>query len=859
MEFVLNGKKEKFTGDENTSLLSFLRDDKKIMSPKDGCSGQGSCGACTVALNGSGALACSTPMKKVSGGKIETTEGMDEAWKNAFARAFVEKGGVQCGFCTPGFVMRAKILYAQNPDPSREEVIKAINKNLCRCTGYIKIIDSILFAFKLIREGAKEAASPSLTGKIGSRHPKYDSYKTVLGMRSFVCDLQEEGMLFGALKMSDHPRARVKKIDTKNALALNGVIAVYTAKDIPGQRHIGLIVPDWPLMVAENEETRYVGDVLCGVVATSAQVARLAVTLISTEYEVLEPTVDIKNAMKAGAPLIHKNGNILSVCAITRGDADKALAESDFTASGTFTTQTIEHAFIEPEACLAKPWLKDGEKGICVYSQGQGAYEDRRQIAQILGLPEKRVKVIQVANGGGFGGKEDLTVQGHAALMSWLTQKPVKVSLTRDESILMHPKRHPFIMDYTVGCDKKGNLTALKADILADTGAYASVGMKVVERGVGHASGAYHVPHVALTGKAVYTNNIPNGAMRGFGVNQVTFAMESLIDELCEKGGFDRWQFRYDNAIADGKLTATGQKIQGGAGLKQTLLAVKDDFYAAKYAGIACGIKNTGIGNGMPDIGRAKIVIESASKVILHHGWTEMGQGVHTMALMTLCEETGINPEIIEVRVDTENDVVCGMTTASRATSLVGNAVINAAIQLKNDLTNSTLDELVGKSYHGQWRCDFTVKPGQPDTSDLPTHFSYSYATQVVTLNDKGRIDKVYAAHDVGRIMNPTLFEGQVEGAVHMGLGYAIREKLELERGRPKSTLLAQCQMLKASHMPEVNVRGVEVKDPHGPYGAKGVGEIGLVPTAGAVAGALYQYDHVKRYALPLNEMRLIR
>jgi aldehyde oxidoreductase len=373
----------------------------------------------------------------------------------------------------------------------------------------------------------------------------------------------------------------------------------------------------------------------------------------------------------------------------------------------------------------------------------------------------------------------------------------------------------------------------------------------VLERTAGHATGAYHVPAVDIDALAVYTNNVPCGAMRGFGVNQSAFAMESCVDELCRQGGFDRWQFRWDNAIAVGRMTATGQIIEGGAGLRATLEAVKEQFYAAKIAGLACGIKNTGIGNGVNDAALVRISVLAPDRVLLDHGWTEMGQGVHTVALQALCTETGIDPRFVQVQVDTASGQEAGMTTASRATSLVGNAAIDAAKKLAADLKTHTLAELVGRRYEGSWICDWTTAPEA--VTDAPiTHYSYSYATQLVILDDDGQIEKIVAAHDAGKIFNPTLFEGQIEGSLHMGLGYAISEDLPMEGGHFKSTRLRQCGILRAKEMPELEVIGVEEPDLYGPYGAKGVGEIGLVPTAGAVANALYQFDGVRRTKLPM-------
>jgi len=484
------------------------------------------------------------------------------------------------------------------------------------------------------------------------------------------------------------------------------------------------------------------------------------------------------------------------------------------------------------------------------------AVDAELQVAAVLGLPRERVHVELVANGGAFGGKEDLTVQAHAALYALLLHEPVMVALSREESLRVHPKRHPMTLRYALGCDDRGRLTALVADILADTGAYASVGMKVVERALGHSAGAYVVPNVRVRGRAVYTNNLPCGAMRGFGVPQVTFAVEGCIDELCAQGGFDRWQFRYDNAIRDGERTITGQRLDAGVGLRRTLEAVREDFTSARYAGIACGLKNVGVGNGKPDIGRCKLSIVAPGRVVLHHGWSEMGQGLSTVAIQALCQETGLSPSQCEVRVETAEEVRAGMTTSSRGTSLLGHGIIAASKFLSADLARYPLAELVGREYRGEWACEDTTAP-EDETDEPVTHYSYGYATQVVLLDDEGRIGRVLAAHDVGRVINPVQLEGQLEGSIHMGLGYALSEELRLEQSRLVSDKLGRCGVLRAWQMPAVEVRLLEVPDPRGPFGAKGVGEIGVVPTAAAVASALRAYDGIQRTTLPIAEDRL--
>jgi xanthine dehydrogenase molybdenum-binding subunit len=848
MKFILNGEATLYEGDPELPLLTYLRDQKEILSPKNGCAPQAACGACVVDLNGKAVLACVTPMKKVGDGRVTTIEGLGKYRQDVFANTFVGHGGVQCGFCIPGIVMQSNALINKNPNPTRADIEQALTPNLCRCTGYKKIIDAVSAAAEAIRK-EEEVPVPVGDGRIGSRQPKYRARDLVLGQHHYVDDIRIDGMRHGALRFSDHPSATVQHIDTAAAAALPGVLGVYTAKDVPGTRTLGLIRHDWPLMIAEGETTRYIGDVLAIVAAETEEIARTAVELIDVEYsDILEPLTDPFVALREDSRKIHENGNILSRSATSRGDVDAARAASAFVAQGHFETQRIEHGFMEPEAAIAIP----GDGGIELLSQGQGIYDDREQIAGMLGLPQSKVRVTLVPNGGGFGGKEDLTVQGHAALLAWLLQAPVKVRLTRDESIMMHPKRHPIWMDYEIGCDEQGKLTFVKVNFVGDTGAYASVGMKVLERSAGHATGAYHVPVTDVEATAVYTNNIPCGAMRGFGVNQAIFGLESLIDDLCEQGGFDRWQFRYDNALTDGDMTATGQVIESGAGVRATLLAVKEQYEAAKYAGLACGLKNTGIGNGMPDESTARITIVAADKIIIDHGWTEMGQGVNTIAAQVVCQETGLDPALMEVRIDTAGETLAGMTTASRATSLVGNSLIDACRGLKEDLSTHALADLVGNVYLGKWVVDWTTKPGAM-VEKVYTHYSYSYATQLVVLDEDGQVAKITAAHDAGKIFNPMLFEGQLEGSLHMGLGYAISEDLPMENGRLKSTRLRQCGILRAKETPEFEVIGVEVADPYGPYGAKGVGEIGLVPTAGAVANALYQFDGIRRTKLPLE------
>jgi aldehyde oxidoreductase len=850
IELILNGRPARHFGDGGMSLLTWLREEQGIVSAKDGCSGQGACGACLVEVDGRPTLSCRTPMAKVAGKAVVTIEGFEPGLRDTLARAFVKQGAIQCGFCTPGFLSRTKILLENNSRPDRAEIKKALGANLCRCTGYAKIIDAVILAAEALADGREIVLSEELSqGGVGTSRPKQQGCETALGQRPFIDDMRFDGMVHGALKFSEHPRARILAIRTTKAENFPGVLRVFTVADIPGDRMTGVIYRDWPLMVAEGEVTRYQGDVLAGVVAESETAARSACGLIEVDYEVLEPVVDVDDAL-TDRIRVHQQGNLLALTEFKRGgDTAAVFARSAHVVSGRYRTQLTEHAFLETECCIARP-LAEGT--IQVYTQSQGIYEDRHAIASLLGLAKDKIVATLVPCGGAFGGKEDLTVQGHAAVFAYHLNRPVKVKLTRDESIRMHVKRHPFVMDYTLACDGHGMLTGLSAHIVGDTGAYASLGGEVLNRAAGHASGGYHVPVVEVVSKAVYTNNLPAGAMRGFGVNQVTFAMECMVDELCEKGGFDPWQFRYDNALKKGSMTATGQVLGDGVGLRETLLAVKDEYRRAKYGGLALAIKNIGFGNGLIDESEAVLEVAGKNRLVLHHGWTEMGQGIDTVGQQVVTEVTGLKDIEITVVSSTGSEAVGGTTTASRGTFLLGNSLIVAAQKLKADLEKHPLAELIGRSYRGRWMCDWTTRPGK-DVANPQTHFAYGYAAQLVCLDDEGYVEKVVAAHDAGKVMNPKMFEGQIEGAVVMGLGYAFTEKLDLVEGRLKSTRMAALGLPKISAMPEIVVKAVEVKDPRGPYGAKGVGEIGLVPTAPAAVNALYQFDRKRRYELPVG------
>ena len=845
MELTLNGERVTAHPRADESLLELLREEFGLCSVKDGCAPEGSCGACTVIVDGKAVVSCAQKATRIEGKHVMTQEGLPDEKRRVWADCFVAAGASQCGYCSPGIVMKAEVLLEKNPDPSRDEIAHALLGNLCRCTGYVKIVDAIRLVAAARR--GEPAPVPDTSGRVGARSARYRGADLALGDNTYVGDMTAEGLLHGAVRFAEHPRAHVLRIDTARATAYPGVVAVITAADVPGDRTQGSLTKDWRQLVAEGEITAYVGDVLAVVAAETQHAARGAAALIEVEYEVLEPVTDPFEALADDAPKLHPGGNVLSVSHVRRGDVDTALAASTHVATESFRTQFIEHAFLEPESAFVTP---EPDGTFHVYSQGQGVWDDRRQIAGLLGVPEEQVRVTQTTTGGAFGAKEDLNVQGHAALIALRTGRPVRLTLSRKESLRFHAKRHPMWLEYTVGCDADGHLTALRARIVGDTGAYASVGDKVLERAAGHACGAYKVANVDVEATAVYTNNPPCGAMRGFGVNQSNFAVEGMLDILAELVGIDGWEMRWRNAVDVGDRFGTGQKLGPGVGVKATLLAVRDAYSGARYAGIACGVKNTGIGNGVPEGGHVILRPESDGTVTLYHSWTEMGQGVHTVLQQIACEELGLLPARVHVLVDTERELETGQTTASRATVLGGRAVIAAADKVKAALDGGPLESLAGQEFEGKFTVDWTT----PNDAEEPvTHVAYAWATQVVLLDDEGRLEKVVAAHDVGKAINPTLIEGQIEGGLHMGLGQALSEEFVVERGVPVTETLKSLHIIPPSGMPEVECILVEVPQPEGPYGAKGVGEAALVPTAAAVAGALYAFDGIRRTRLPMK------
>lgn len=841
---LVNGKNIAVT--EDRKLIDVLRNDLKLKSVKDGCS-EGACGTCTILVDGKAVKACVQKVSKFEGKTILTVEGLSDREKEIYVHAFGEAGAVQCGFCIPGMIMSAKALIDKNPDPTRTEIAFAIRNNICRCTGYKKIIDGIALAAKLIREDVQEFETTTVTG-IGQRVARLDVREKVLGYGEYTDDMEIEGVIYGGAVRSAYPRARVLKIDGSKALALEGVHAVVTAADIPGSNKVGHVKQDWDTLIAVGDVTRYLGDAVCLVAADTPEILEQAKALVEVEYEELTPVFSPQEAMKPDAPKVHSQGNILAHEHLVRGNVDEAIANSAHVVTRKYKTPFTEHAFLEPECAIA---MVDKEKGeALIYSSDQGTYDTQRECSIMLGYPMEKVHVVNKLVGGGFGGKEDMSVQHLSALLAYVTGKPVKFKLSRKESLLVHSKRHPAEMEFTTACDENGYLTAMKATLVTDTGAYASLGGPVLQRACTHAAGPYNYQNIEMDGKAVYTNNPPAGAFRGFGVTQTCFATECNLNLLAEMVGISPWEIRYRNAIRPGQELPNGQIAAPGTALVETLEAVKEIYENHPRAGLACSMKNAGVGVGLPDYGRCRLTIENG-KVYIRSGASCIGQGLGTVLQQMACETTGLDgDQFIYVAAETNLAPDSGTTSGSRQTLITGEALIRACKDLMLDLKDKTLEELDGKEYYGEYLA--ATDPMGSDKKNPVSHVAYGFATQVVLLNEDGTVEKVVAAHDVGRAINPLSVEGQIEGGVVMSLGYALTEDFPLDHGRPTAKF-GTLGLFRADKTPDVESIIVEKNTDSLGYGAIGIGEITSIPTPPAVQGAYYKMDGIFRTELPLK------
>jgi len=920
MDLTVNGKYISIEPQPGEMLSDLLRERLNLTGTKIGCN-EAECGTCTVLLNGEPVLSCTYPAAKADGKEILTIEGISENGDlHPLQEAFITHGAVQCGFCIPGQVMTAYAMLDKNPVPSRDNIRHALKDTLCRCAGYPTIERAILAAAASLNSSAP-VAKPEIAADsrapqdmIGTRQIRPDAVEKVTGEAKFTDDLKFPGMLHAAVKRAGIPHGILKQLKIEKAASLPGVVAILTAADIPGEQNHGLVIFDWPALVGVGERVRYFGDAVAIVAAESRNIALQAVALIETEFETLEVVADPVRAKEPDAPQLHEKGNLLKHIKVRKGDVAQGFADADLILEHTFHTQTTDHAFLEPECSVAVP-TPDGRMEIYVGSQIP--YSDRNQVARALGWPEDRVRVVGQLMGGGFGGKEDIAGQIHSALLANVTGCPVKLLWDRHESLLVHPKRHATQIRVKLGVKKDGTIIAAETELFGDTGAYASLGEKVLTRATTHSSGPYDALHARADCYAMYTNNPPAGAFRGFGVLQSAFAIETMIDRLAEELGRDPVDLRRQNALRVGSITNTGQLLRESVGLLECIdkvdaemrrLATADGYanpfipqsvagnpYMKRSWGFAVAYKNTGLGGGAPDKAGAEVELYANGTLEVRTSSAELGQGLVTVLRMIVAEEFAVPAERVKVLVmDTDLTPDGGPTTASRQTYVTGNAARYAAQTLREAIATTlaekydhppeqirfveglaqvnghkvALGEVVEIMRHEGREPKVLYEYWAPKTQPLGTggdmHFAFSFAAQAaeVEVNTRtGEVEvlRVIAANDVGKAINPLGLQGQVEGGVVMGIGHALTENFIVEDGVPFTDRLARYRMPNITQTPEIISFVVEHPTAEGPYGAKGVGEIVSIPTIPAITNAIYNAVGVRIDCLPVDQEFIVK
>jgi len=904
--------------DKEMSLLFYLRNNLKLLSIKNGCN-EGSCGACTVIIDGKATPSCTKKMKDMDGKNIITLEALStKETIHPIQYAYIKEGAVQCGFCTPGMIMSTKALLDKNNNPSEEEIKKALSRNLCRCTGYIKIIKAVQKAAEMIRQGIKEIPRKEIYNQeknaIGKSIIRVDGLSKVTGELKYADDLYFENMLFTKVLRSEYPHAKILDIDISEALKVEGVFTVLTADDVPGRNGFGLIVPDQPVFA--DKKVRYIGDVIAAAYAENERIAEKAISKIKVKYEPLPIINTPQEAIKKDAILIHDNeekSNIFTRMESGRGNVKEGFDNADIILEGDYKTQFIEHAYLEPEAAVAV-FEEDGR--ISIYVGSQGPEDDIRQIASSLNMPSEKIHIAHMPVGGAFGGKEDITVQIIAALGALKTKRPVKFVFTRGESIKSSTKRNAQYLHYKTGIKKDGKITSVQADILAHAGAYASVEEAVILRSVSFGAGPYTIPNVNIRARAAYTNGNPTGAMRGFGNPTVTFASEMQLNRLAEKINMDPFEIRLKNILEEELPTITGERIKSSVGAKACLVAVREALKKTKIpepahgwkigVGIASSYKNVGLGLGINDSAGAYGEVVDNGNLLLKIGSIDVGQGSDTTMAQIASEVLGWPySKIIVKSGDSDRDPLGGMTTASRQTFVTGNAVYNMAknlkmkifkyiskifkidvndIEIKNSffysksnskkiislndfskMLNKNKIKLFEEYRYSAPKTYFSLK--EPENGykkgEDRLHAAYCFGAQAVIIEvekETGRVNvlKVIAAHDVGSAINPKSIEGQIEGGIVMGLGYALSEEYKLENGRAITNNFAKLGVRRIGKTPEIE--SIIIEDPHieGPFGAKGMSELPLSPVAPAVVSAIHDALGIWLNSIPAKPEKIL-
>lgn len=917
LNITVNGKNYSLEVDESRTLAQFLRQDLGLTGTKIGCE-EAECGICTVWVDGQSVDSCIYPVFKAEGSHITTIEGLAQGDElHPMQKNFIDHGAVQCGYCTPGLIMTSAALIEDNANPSEHDIKVALKDTLCRCTGYSSVIRAIQSAAAEKRgEGALPVQDPPVAeplSVISKSVPPIEVREKVTGKAKYTDDYSFGGMLFARTLRSPYAHAKILSIDTSEAENLSGVHAVLTHKDIPGENIHGLVYLDWPVLC--DDVVRYVGDAVAIVAADSEDIAEQALKHIKVTYEPLPVITTPEYAHSDDAPNLHPEhptGNLLKHIKVRHGDIDDGFANADVIVEKTYHTPTTEHAFLEPECAIGVPAGFDNQhKKLTIYVGSQIPYADRNQVARAMNLQEEDVRIIGTLIGGGFGGKEDIAGQIHVAMLTTVTKRPIKMLYSRQESLIFHPKRHATTIHIKTGATKDGKLIAVHATLYGDAGAYASLSDKVMTRATTHATGPYEVPNAKIDCYAMYTNNPPSGAFRGFGVTQSAFAVEQNMDMVAKELDIDPIEFRRINAQKVGITTATGQVLRESVGLLETIDKVQADVEKEHdhtpfawtwregnkaYAwGIACSYKNTGLGGGAPDRSEAEVEAYEDGHIEVRTAAADMGQGIAHVVAQIAAEEMHLRYDNVKVLLcDTDLTPNGGPTTASRQTFMTGNAARLAASALREAITKSaaelmdtdpkniyyeegllrqnghsvSLGEVVSfmKQHNLQpvAKQEYWAPVTKPLGEGGDMHFAFSYATQAALVEvdlETGMVSvhKVISGTDIGRAINPLMLQGQIEGGIVMALGNCLTESYIIEDGIPWTNLLSRYKMPNIKQAPKIVSHLIEHPVESGPYGAKGVGEIPSINTTPAICNAIYNATGVRIYSIPVDQDALLR
>ncbi len=899
ISFFLNGVPATVEDPGNMTLLKYLRGVSCMKGTKEGCS-TGHCGACTVIVDGEAVRSCVTRLDRMEGKHVLTIEGMQgpHGELHPIQQAYLDIGAVQCGFCTPGMVMATKALLDRNGDPTVEEICEALKNNYCRCTGYVKIIQAVRLAAARLRgedpdvrsyqtlediriesyDGPNDATAEGLTRRhVGRCAIDADGAAKVSGTLAYTCDRNDGDTWYGAFTWSRHPHARIRSIDCTRAAAEEGVLRVLTYRDVPGENRFACFNAEQPVLC--EREVNFLGDMVALVVADTVDHARRAARLVEVEYEPLPGVFEIRDSYAMGGEQIVRTIDFRS------GDIERERAQPGLdSVAADYYFERQEHACLEPECALGR--YDPETDGVWLTCCTQSPFEIRRMLLPILGLPEERVRVTAAPLGGGFGSKCDATIEAAAALAAWVTKRAVQITLDRRESLILSTKRHRYENHYELAFDKDGHFRYLDCLLTSDAGPYKGLSPGVLEQGCIFALGPYRIDAARIHAYSVRTNTAQGGAFRGYGINQSANCIETMIDQAAEKLGLDPFEIRLRNALRPNDKTMTGEIVRESVGILRTIEACRDrsrpiiqryrklyegaEPHLALGVGVASGFKNVGVGKGNPDDGGCILTKKEDGTYDIALSGIDMGQGFRT-AMVQIAAETLDEDEtrFTLINGDTTQTLPHRQAVSERQTMDTGRAVYEAAKKMRRELaadpwspgqTRRTSYSYLAPRTYGLTGQEEAARNGDP----YQNYRGYAFLTQCVILEVNKRtgvvrVLHVISANDVGRVINPQIVAGQIEGSFSMGMGYALTEGYSFTNGYPDRRNFGQLGLPRAADTPSFDI--ILIEDPHseGPYGAKGVSEVATVPATPAIMNALHDALGVRFTRTPITPETILR